>query len=46
MTFQFGCVSATGRTERNIISRGAIALQGRQVAQIANALITGRKTVG
>ena len=46
MTFQFGWVSATGRTERNIISRGAIALQGRQVVQIANALIAGRKTVG
>jgi hypothetical protein len=46
MTFQFGCVSATGRTERNIISREAIALQGRHVAQIANALIAGRKTVG
>jgi hypothetical protein len=46
MTFQFGWVSATGRTEPNIISRGAIALQGRQVAQIANALIAGRKTVG
>jgi hypothetical protein len=29
----------------NIISRGAIALQGRHVAQITNALIAGRKPV-
>jgi hypothetical protein len=29
-----------------MISCGAIALHGRHVAQIANALIAGRKTVG
>jgi hypothetical protein len=38
-------VSATGLTERNIISRGPLALQGRHVAQITNALIAGHKTV-